>query len=538
MDKKPARTDNEAMQDVSAAFTAEEIDNVRRVVANLLVSWHKDSLLNNISFQIGTSLIGGNDVIGANPGAIGSPGNFRYFDESQYVTQLSWERGLQIPRGGFSVALAEATLDNTSRRFLPDYMGGSSELFTSILPRRPALISAGFNYGGIDNLIPQFAGIFNKNPQVDMRNREVSLNAADFNDFFANRDVDQTAIYTGVTTDVIMENVLLDQGMSTSQYDLDPGITQIPFAIVEKGMKLDNLFNKLAQAEYGHFFVSEEGRHLFRNRQWGDNDTYQRVIYTSQVINQEAPTEDHIINVVEIKSDIRQKAINQKLWDLASPVVVPANGTVEIFADFTDDNGALPVLAVTAPAYAAGGATTSAYATNVVEDNSGATNNSAISLKSYYQFATAYKMVFENSSSINTFITALALFGRPAKKISDLYIRKERQASTTSYEERPLLIDDNPFIQDQIWAESLAELLLEDFSDIDNIQRLTIRALPSLSLWDLVSWQGRSYRVFDIKTRLDPGSGFVQDVSLLQRTIRQFFRIGISLVGSTDQIAP
>lgn len=538
MDKKPSRTDNKNMQSVSSAFTSEEQDQVRKIAQSLFVSWKKDNTLSTRSFTIGVSTIGSTDGIAANPGAIGSPGNYRYFDESDYLTSLSWERGLQIPQGGFSMALAEANLDNTSGRFTPRYMGGSSELFTAILPRRPALINAGFNYDGIDNLIPQFAGVFNKNPQIDMRNREVQLNMVDYNGFFATRDVDQTSIYTGVTTDVIMENVLINQGMSTSQYDLDPGINVIPFALIDKGTKLDSLFNKLAQAEYGHFLTNEEGRHLFRNRQWGDSDTYQRVIYTSQVINQEAPTDDHIINVVEIKSDIRQKAINQKLWDLSAPVLVPANDTVEIFADFTDSDGAMPVLAVDTPAYAAGGATTSAYATNVAEDNSGATNNSAISLKSFSQFVTAYKMVFENTSSTPTFITALSLWGRPAKKISELYVRRERQASQTAYEERPLLIDDNPFIQNQDWAESLAELLLGDFSDIDNIQRLTIRSMPSLQLWDLVSWQGRSYRIFDIKTRLDPGQGFVSDLSLLKRSITSFFRIGISTVGGSDQIAP
>ncbi len=129
------------MQTVDAAFTAEERDKVRKIAHNLQVSWKKETTLGNRTFTIGVSLIGGNDIIGINPGAVGSPGNYRYFDESDYVTQLAWERGLHMPTGGMTMALAEATLDNTSGRFTPRYMGGISELFTSILPRRPAIIA-------------------------------------------------------------------------------------------------------------------------------------------------------------------------------------------------------------------------------------------------------------------------------------------------------------------------------------------------------------------------------------------------------------
>src|ERR1044072_3108857 len=107
------------MQSVSAAFTAEEHDSVRTIAQILQVSWKKFSTLTNRLFTIGTSTIGGNDLIGVTPGAVGSPGNYRYFDESAYVTQLAWKRNLNIPAGGLAKALGEAHLDNTSGRFTP-----------------------------------------------------------------------------------------------------------------------------------------------------------------------------------------------------------------------------------------------------------------------------------------------------------------------------------------------------------------------------------------------------------------------------------
>ncbi len=81
-------------------------------------------------------------------------------------------------------------------------------------------------------------------------------------------------------------------------------------------------------------------------------------------------------------------------------------------------------------------------------------------------------------------------------------------------------------------------MMLQDFSSPENLTELTIRAMPELQLGDLISWQGRYWRVWDIKTQIDPSVGFVQDLKLLQRTVVSYFRIGISTIGSGDQISP
>jgi hypothetical protein len=81
-------------------------------------------------------------------------------------------------------------------------------------------------------------------------------------------------------------------------------------------------------------------------------------------------------------------------------------------------------------------------------------------------------------------------------------------------------------------------MLLDDFSTPENIQRITIRAVPELQLGDLISWQGRYWRVYDIKSTLDASSGYIQEILIMQRTIASYFRIGISTIGGTDKIAP
>lgn len=522
------------MQTVTNAFTAEEKDQVRRIARNLQVSWKKESTLDNRTFTIGVSTIGGNDVIGINPGSIGSPSNYRYFNESAYVTSLAWERGLSMPLGGMSKALAEARLDNTSGRFTPRYMGGSSELFTADPLRAPMIINAGFVADQVDNLIPQFAGVISKLPVIDMRRKEVRVEAADFIDYFQNKYLDQESMFTGLRTDEVMETMLGTLGLNTAQYDLDPGINVIPFGHFPKGTRYSDIFHQLAESENGHFYQAETGIFRFENRQHWDSAPYnqiQRIVLTGQVIQAEAPSDDHLINVVEVRAPIRQKQPLQTVFTLPilSAIQVPGNSSIEKFFEFQD-----PVLQLIDPTY---GGSNSFFIANSQENEGGSNLSSNISVTNIGSFAQAVKYRITNSSPTTAFITQFVLAARVAKTISSLYYREKDDSSVTAYQERTLVID-NPYIQNEDWAASLSRMILNDYSEIENLQRITIRAIPELQLGDLISWQGRYWRVFDIKSTLDSSTGFIQELTLLQRTITTYFRIGISTIGGTDKIAP
>lgn len=511
-------------QDVSAAWTAEERDSYRSIAHNLLVSWKKESTLGAVTFTIGVSTIGGNDIIGVNPGTIGSPGIYKYFDESSYVKNMAWEYKLKYPIGGLSVGFAEATLDNTSGRFLPEYMGGVSELYTAILPRRPVIMNGGFNLDGIDQTIPQFSGVLRESPRINVASREVQLSATDYVDFFANRFLDQEVMFTGLTTDAVYEQLLLSMGLSTAQYQLDPGISIIPFGLFDKGTSYYQVFNDLAEAENGQFYQDEEGKFRFENRQHWDSSPHnqaERIIPTSQVIDAEAPNNDNIINVVEVKSEILKKQPEQQIFKLSTPLQLD-NGDTEYWINFED-----PVLELNSTFF---------FVANSLEDASGTDTTSNITVKRYDLFSKALKVTFTNSST-TTFLTDLVLYGRVVRKVADVYVRRQDDSSVTAYEERPITIE-NKYIQNLSWAESYAQMILNDYSEPDNIQTITIRAIPELQRGDLISWQGRSWRVYGIRTRLGLDGGYVQDLIILQRSITSYFIIGVSTIGGTDQIAP
>jgi hypothetical protein len=528
------------MQSVSAAFTAEERDSVRKIAHNLQVSWHKQSTLGNRTFTIGVSLIGGNDIIGINPGAIGSPANYRYFDESSYVTALAWERGLSMPIGGLTKAMAEVHLDNTSGRFTPRHMGGNSELFTAIVPRRPMIINSGFNVGGVDTVVPQFAGIIDKQPRVNMKDRSVHLSGVDYVDFFQNRFLDQNVMFTGQRTDQVLGSLLAQLGMSTAQYDLDYGINIIPFGLFPSGSRFADVINKLVEAENGQFYQSEDGIFKFENRQHWDSTPYtqvQRIVLTGQVLDAQSPTDDHIINVVEVKGAPREKEENQLVWQSTGYAgtgtqTIEGNGNLEIWVSFDD-----PMLAIDTPVANGTTGQTSFYVANDNQDGTGNDVTSSVFVKSLQKFASTAKIVFGNNLSRPVYIMNIDIWGRPARKTGDVYYRTERGASVTAYEERPLVIE-NEFIQSQSWAESFGQMVIRDFAFPENLQVITIRAIPELQLGDLVSWQGRYWRIFDIKTTLDPSVGYVQELTMLQRTVTSYFRIGISTIGGSDKIAP
>jgi hypothetical protein len=521
------------MQTVSAGWTAEERDSVRKIAQNTRIAWHKQSTLGNRTFTIAVSTIGGNDIIGVNPGAIGSPGNYKYFDESSYITSLSWERGLSLPTGGLTKAMAEINLDNTSGRFTPRYMGGNSELYTAQPLRAPVLINVGFNFG-VDQTLSQFAGVITEQPQIDMINRSMKIKASDYMDFFQNRYLDHQVMFTSERTDQVMSTILGTLGMNTAQYDLDYGINVIPFGLFEAGTRYSDIMNQLAEAENGHFYQDESGIFKFENRQHWDSSPWnavQRIVLTGQVISAASPDTDHLINVVEISAPIREKQPLQNIFSLPTLSIfsIPANSDVEQFFEFQD-----PVLALTDPT---NGGADSFYVANTLSDGSGDDVTSSVSIKNVGTFATSVKYRFHNSSSTDAYITQFVLSGRISKHTKDLYYRERDDSSVTAYQERVLTINNN-YIQNESWAASYARMILNDFSDVEKIQKIVIRALPELQLGDLISWQGRYWRLFDIKSTVDPSVGYIQELTMIQRTITTYFRIGISTIAGSDKIGP
>lgn len=501
-------------------------DNPRKVIQNTQVSWKRDFATGAIPFTIGTSLIGSVDFIGSDSGsAISAWNQYNYFDESQYVEGLSWERTLQLPVGGISIARANVQLDNTSGRFLPSSMQGNSELFTAILPQRPIKIFPGFHYDNTDNYEEAFVGILDKSPKVDLREKQAELSAVDFLGFLENKRIDDTTIYTGQRVDQIIEDILSNKfGLSTAQYELDTGIESIPFAAIESGTRYTDFINQITQAEMGHVIQDEAGIIHFWNRQKWSTLPYnlvQEIVYTADVLNVEAPDDDHIVNVVEVRATPREKTSGATLFTLGAPIEL-APGSNDVWVDF--DN---PVIQAGTPTRTA----------NSAEDGSGSNDTSSVTLTSSSVFIRTAKYVYNNATGRVSYLTALSVTGTWATVVDEIYRTGQDDSSVTAYDEKVLSIQ-NDFIQSNTWANSYIQLVLSQLAEPEYLLKMTIRAKPHLSLGTLISWQGHYWRIFGMKTSMNPSIGFVQELDLVQRTDISYFTIGISQVGGSDAIAP
>lgn len=528
------------MQSVLDVFSVEAVDNTRYITQSTQMAWKKDYKPGITFFKIGVSRIGGSDVIPGPTGVQSEWNKYIYQDESAQTLTLGVERGLNLPLGGITKALADVRLDNTSGRYTPRYMGGNSELFTAILPRRPITLSSGFKVNGADYNLPQFVGVLDKMPKLNVANKTVDLSAVDFIDYLQNKYIDHTAMFTNQRSDEVIENILSQLGFATSQYDLDAGINRIGFGLFETGAKFADIIDQIVKAEYGHFYQDEEGRLRFENRQHWTNyphNNVQRVITTAQVLNAGVPSEDHIINVVEIKASPRGVDDSQIIWQATGY----GGGGVKELAPNTDNEIWLnyndPIFSVDTPVPNGTVGQTSYFAANNQQDGSGTDNTSSVYLKSIENFAQSSKLIFHNNSSSTLYLTALDVWGRPARKIGDIYYRNSYDSSITAFEERPITVENN-YIQSASQAETIANMILEDFSQPENLQEIRIRALPELQLGDLVSWQGRYWRIYDIKSSIDSASGYIQDLKIVQRTIKTYFRIGVSTIGGADVISP
>lgn len=511
------------MQSVADTFSAESFSSLRSPVGSWQTAWKKafDPLVG--FFTIGSSAIGGVDIIAfeSNPDPIKAWTKYLYADDTPYLMNVNYEQFVNIPSGGVAVAMADAMFDNTSQRYLPNYMGGESELFTAILPRRPFIVNAGFAYGGTNHTLPQFVGVTTKMPYIDQSNRVMGLEGADFIEFLSNKYVDKTSMFTGVRSDEIIENYLTTLGYTTAEYDLDVGRNTIDFALVEKGEKLLDVFNKIAQAELSHFYQDELGKLIYRNHNtWGraPYNEVQRIITTSMVISQSTYGDQKIRNVVEIKSQPRQKQPNQVVFVLPAPIEI-TSGVNELFVDFED-----PMLEIFEPQTLEG---------NAEIDGSGATVT--LTFDKYDKFAQSAKLHFD--ASADGFITDLVIYGRPAKVDFELYYRQQDDSSRTAFEERPIIID-NDFVQNRQYAASLAGIILDTYSEPSQFQAITIRAVPELQIGDLISWQGHHWRIIKKITKLDSASGFVQDLELIKSSTQTYFTIGLSAIETSDAIAP
>lgn len=526
------------MQSVSNTFIQKAVGPVRGMQWRVLISILKEFDDNITFFTIGESTIGGNDIIAGDNAVVQEWDKYTYLDFGDRLKSLEYTRESEAPTNALTMAMADIVLDNHDDIFTPE--NTSSPYYGYLKAQRPIKLFLGFK--GAEN-IPMFVGITESRPQVDEKSKTVKLHCIDFLRSIYNITLEEEIIYENMRTDEIISALLQSAGLLTSQFELDYGTVTIPFAYFKKDSKLGDALKKIAESELGSLSMDEAGVIRFINRTNWNEHSLSFAHDTSTVIESDTLDEDKIINVVEITARPRAVQANQLLWESASAIEVPANGTVEVFANFKDEYGDLPVTTVDDPDYITS-ASTSLFATNDEQDGSGATQAGSVTLTISDQFSTAFRMEFTNTASVPVYITQLELWARPAKVTNDIFIRLQDDASVGTnnegFDERVFKLD-NDYIQDEGAANSIAQMILADRAGVEAVRNLLVKGMPHQQIGDLISYRDRKVNDTYFVTRINGilnSSGFRQKIMIAQRTQQEYFRIGISTIGGDDPIGP
>lgn len=513
------------MQTVTTEFNQRANKAMRKLTHRMLMSFPRQYLPSVSFFTIGVSTIGGADIIKGVGDVVAEWDKYQYDDYSYRVKSIEVTRTEEMVNST-TLAQADVTVENHDNYFTP-HRGSVIDEF--VLPYRPIKLYGGFGA----EAIPQFVGLTEKMPTIDEKNKTASFHCIDFMYSLFNRPLDEAVMYLGQRTDQILAALLVEFGISPTQYDFDTGFNIINFAFFDKGTKFGDAVKQLMQAEMGRFFMDEQGIIRFKNRQ-NYSDDAQWFFNESNIINIETSKQDDIINVVEVKANVRQVQSEQLFWELQSSVRVPANTSMELWADFDD-----PVTTVDDPVYV-NATTTSSFTTNTLEDGSGTPVSSNFVLDSSDLFSKSYKMVFENTNSFDVYLTAIELFATPAIVVQQIYIREEDTASVAKYDERVLTIE-NDFISNEGDATSLAIRISNDYSTYASQYVLTVKGNPALQVGDAVNVSvfgfADTYIINKIVNRWEAGK-FAQQLTVRKKTFQTYFTIGISTIGGEDVIAP
>lgn len=496
-------------ESIWTAFDSHTTANVRQVKGAVWLAWTRVSSTDAFA-TIGTSTIGGTDIIqGLGENAINNADSFDYFDETDRVIRIEYERNLIEPLGGMQIAMADVVLDNTDLRFTPNV---NSTIGTAMRPNRPLKIFVGFHVQGQDKLIPIIEGL-TLQPKEDKMNRTVTISSYDYLQFL-NQFPLESAVYQNQRSDQIIANILADAGVGDSAYELDQGLNTVGFAWFEKGQTAGERIRRICEAEEGIFYQDETGKLRFENRDKYSVTPYNTHIWTIEpddILEWIGQDTARIINRAIVGGSPRSAKSETEIWrNGVEEQIAGSGGSLTIFASFGD-----PVTSITAPA------STTDYRAFTAAGGGGTEITSDISIV-LTSFTKSAKLVITNNNASTAYLNLLKLRGTPATVD---YTIKEVFQDTNSiddYNEQQVEIT-NEFIDSAAFAANMAQDIVRRHKNPSDVISIRVAGIPQLQLRDQVRVKDQdtgaytNYRLVGIQGTLEPGS-FMQILRLRKIT--------------------
>lgn len=479
---------------ISSAAIWTAFDAVTTAVSRIIkwalnISWLRVQDADAGFAYVGTSLIGGTDILqGEGVSAVTNLDTFEYFDETDRLVELTYDRKIIEPTGGMSTGMLDVVLENTDDRFTPDK---NATIGTALLPKRPTNAAIGFVVQGQDKTITVFKGLTGM-PQADLNKRTVNIPAQDYVSYLDNIPLDG-AKYVDQRSDQIIGSILSDLGFGTSQYSLDTGLNTIGFAYWDKGVSAGYRIRQICEAEEAVFYQDENGILRFETRQHYNLAPHNSSVWTidtDDIIEWEELRNVRIINKVVVKAAPRVVlGSNVGIWSAAEVYSIPGSGgSITVWADFQD-----PVNSIVAPVE------NTDYDANTASDGSGSDISSDISIV-LTNFTKAAKMVITNANASTAYLVdsggsiALALRGDPAQAVDkstdpptpfSILETYEDADSINKFDEQEYILENN-FIDSSSHAAYIAQALVEKYKDPFRRIRIRVQGIPQIQLRDWV----------------------------------------------------
>jgi len=489
-------------------FSSLTTATVRPIKARIYIAWTRVADVSAYA-TVGTSLVGGTEIVkGTGDVAINEADSYLYFDETDRVLRIDYERTLIEPMGGMAMAMADIILDNTDLRFTPDY---NSTIGTAMRPNRPVKVFIGFEVQGQEKLIPVLEGL-SLQPKENKVERIVTITVYDFIKYI-NEKPQETSIYTDQRSDEIIADVLARAGIGTNSYQLDAGLNTVGFAWFEKGQTAGERIKLLCEAEEAFFYQDENGILKFETRDKYSQTPFNTVSWTIEpddILKWEQDFSSEIINRVIVSGTPRTVKGEVEIWRDGVAEEVPAGQSIEIWANFED-----PVSSLTSPV------ANTDYKAYANSDGTGADLTADIDI-TLTNFTKDAKLVIENTGGSTAYVTFLRMRGTPATVDYEIKEVFQDTLSIDDYNEHQKTIE-NPYIDDRTFAYNMAQNVVRRHKDPVSVLRLTIRGIPHLQLRDQVRVYDQdldvytNYRVINIQGSFERGS-FTQKLLLRKIT--------------------
>lgn len=512
------------MQTTSLQFRQRAAGHVRPLAWGVRASFNKSFDDATTFFTLDTSVLNGPDLLAPTDESI-----IQIWDQYEYTDYTDRALSIEVTREEvepYSVAqaFADITLNNYDNYFTPN---SGSPIQNDILPRRPFRALLGFG----SEALPQIVGLSEGMPEVDKGSRTASFHIIDFMSYLLDQDISETIILENVQTHEVLDYLFQFMGLTDDQYTLDDSLNTIKFFYVEKGTKFSHVVNKVMEAEIGRLYMDEIGVIRFKNR-YSYDLTPVMTFDKSNVIDYSVGEESTIINSVKIISNVRAVQPEQSIWVSATPTLVNVGQSVVLWAEFED-----PVTTATPPIYSADETNESYFTSNLNEDGTGVYSDISVTLE---LFSKSAKLTFENTGASNAFITAIDLYGTPAKVVETIKVEETDQTSIDKFDEQLHEID-NEYIQDESNAQSRALILLHDYAEYGAGLEIEVKGSPALQMGDAVALDLDGYQgIFTITKTINVLSEgqFRQRLRVRQKTVATFFTLDVSVLDGDDLLSP